>query len=61
MLATLDVAKLHEELRDPARNQMKALGGNRAVRHFVRINDQWCIRCAWIEDGPENVENVVCH
>jgi len=40
---------------------LKALKGDRAGQHSVRINGQWRVCFAWTEQGPKDVEIVDYH
>lgn len=60
----LTVLQSADALRDLAglrSNRLKALRGNRAGQHSIRINDQWRICFRWTDEGPCDVEIVDCH
>ena len=61
MLSALDAAVALEDLRFPPGNNLKALAGDRAGQHSVRINAQWRICFVWTEQGPAEVEIVDYH
>jgi len=46
-LRYLDSAATLNDLRVPPGNRLEALKGDRAVRHSIRINDQWRIVFTW--------------
>jgi toxin HigB-1 len=48
-------------LRVPPGNRLKALKGDRAGQHSIRINDQFRLCFVWTPQGPENVEIVDYH
>jgi toxin HigB-1 len=48
-------------LRVPPGNRLKALKGDRAGQHSIRINDQFRLCFVWGAQGPENVEIVDYH
>jgi proteic killer suppression protein len=50
-----------DELRVPPGNNLKALTGNRAGQHSIRVNDQWRICFTWTAAGVESVELVDYH
>jgi proteic killer suppression protein len=50
-----------DELRVPPGNNLKALAGNRAGQHSIRVNDQWRICFTWTAAGVEAVELVDYH
>lgn len=45
-----------EQLGAPPGNRLKALSGDRADEHSIRINDQYRICFRWTERGPAEVE-----
>ena len=49
------------DLRIPPGNRLKALSGNRAGQHSIRVNDQYRICFRWTPAGPEDVELVDYH
>jgi toxin HigB-1 len=53
--ATLDF------LRAPPGNRLKALKGDRAGQHSIRVNEQFRLCFVWTAQGPENVELVDYH
>ena len=60
-LAMLNRAAVLNDLRVPPGNMLKALKGDRAGQHSVRINGQWRVCFAWTEQGPKDVEIVDYH
>lgn len=50
-----------EELRVPPGNNLKALSGDRAGQHSIRVNEQWRICFIWTTAGVESVELVDYH
>ena len=61
MLSALNAAAVLEDLQFPPGNRLKALSGNRAGQHSVRINRKWRICFIWTDQGPEDVEIVNYH
>ena len=59
-LEMLAAAKELEDLRSPPGNRLKALKGDRAGQHSVRVNDQFRVCFRW-NNGAENVEIVDYH
>ena len=59
-LEMLAAAKEMEDLRSPPGNRLKALKGDRAGQHSVRVNDQFRVCFRW-NNGAENVEIVDYH
>jgi len=49
------------DLRIPPSNRLKALSGERAGQHSIRINDQWRICFVWDAGEVANVEIVDYH
>lgn len=49
------------DLRAPPANRLEALSGDRDGQHSIRINDQWRICFAWIDQGADDVEIVDYH
>lgn len=47
-----------QDLRVSPGNRLEALGGDRAGRHAVRIDDQWRVCFVWKDGGAERVEIV---
>jgi proteic killer suppression protein len=60
-LDQLDSVTALDELRVPLGNRLEALSGSRKGQHSIRINDQYRICFAWIEQGPDQVEIVDYH
>ncbi len=60
-LAMPDAAKTLDFMRSPPGNRLEALGGDRAGRWSVRINDQWRLCFVWTDSGPDQVEIVDYH
>jgi proteic killer suppression protein len=60
-LAMLDAAKTLSDLREPPANRLKALSGDRAGQHSVRVNDQFRLCFRWTARGPTDVELVDYH
>lgn len=50
-----------EDLRVPPGNRLKALSGDRAGQHSIRINDQWRICFVWSGGDAFQVEIVDYH
>jgi proteic killer suppression protein len=46
-LKALDVAARLEDLKIPAGNRLELLKGDQAVRHSIRINDQYRVTFRW--------------
>ena len=61
MLSALEAAVTLDDLRFPSGNNLKALSGDRAGQHSVRINVRWRICFVWTEQGPAEVEIVDYH
>ena len=57
----LDAAEVLEDLRVPPGNRFEALGGDRAGKHSIRINQQWRICFTRTDAGPTDVEIVDYH
>ena len=57
----LDAADSLNDLRVPPGTGWRALRGDRAGQHSIRINQQWRICFAWTDAGPEGVEIVDYH
>jgi proteic killer suppression protein len=60
-LIMVDSAAFLEALNSPPGNRLKALKGDFAGKHSVRINDQWRIVFRWTDAGPEDVEIIDYH
>jgi len=60
-LRQLDAARTIGDLRNPPGNRLEALGGERAGRMSIRINDQWRICFAWAAGDAFEVEIVDYH
>ena len=60
-LEQLDSVGLLEELRIPPGNRLEALSRDRKGQFSIRINEQYRIRFAWTENGPDAVEIVDYH
>jgi len=60
-LDALDSAERLEDLRIPPGNRLELLSGKRAGQHSIRVNEQYRVRFAWAEGGPENVEVTDYH
>jgi proteic killer suppression protein len=54
-LKALDVAARLEDLTMPAGNRLKALKGDQAGRHSVRINDQYRVTFRWEQGNAYEV------
>jgi toxin HigB-1 len=50
-----------EDLRIPLGNRLEALSGHRDGQYSIRINDQYRICFAWIDNEPDEVEIVDYH
>ena len=48
-------------LKVPPGNHLEALKGDRKGKHSIRINDQWRICFAWLDNGAYQVEIVDYH
>lgn len=48
-LDMIEAAATLDDLKIPPNNKLKALIGNRAGQHSIRINDQWRICFIWDE------------
>ena len=57
----LDAAGELNSLRVPPSNHLEKLGGKRAGRHSIRINDQWRICFLWRGSDAYEVESVDYH
>ena len=55
-LVMVNNASALEDLKSPPGNRLKALHGDLAGRHSVRIDDQWRIVFRWTANGPDEVE-----
>lgn len=57
------LANAHDviDLPSPPGNRLERLGGDRAGRHSIRINDQWRICFYWREGNAHDVEIVDYH
>jgi proteic killer suppression protein len=60
-VAMLEAAIKLDDLRAPPANRLKALSGDKAGQHSIRINDQWRICFTWFDNGPESAEIVDYH
>jgi proteic killer suppression protein len=60
-LDQLNAAATLNFLRVPPGNRLKALKGNLAGQHSIRINDQFRLCFVWAAQGPEHVEIVDYH
>ena len=60
-LLAIDAASLLDDLRVPPGNRLKALKGERAGQHSIRINDQFRVCFRWTPAGPADVEIVDYH
>jgi proteic killer suppression protein len=60
-LRQLQIAGRLEDLRVPPGNRLKALKGDRAGQHSIRVNDQFRICFRWTAGGAEDVEIVGYH
>jgi proteic killer suppression protein len=60
-LRMLAAATKLEELRQPPANHLKALAGDRAGQHSIRINDQWRLCFTWRDGDACDVEIVDYH
>ena len=58
---TLNNAMSINDLRVPPRNRLKALSGDRAGQHSIRINDQWRICFVWSDRTAYQVEIADYH
>jgi len=60
-LVQIDSVTSLDELNVPPGNRLKALKGDRAGLHSIRISDQWRICFRWESDGVYDVEIVDYH
>ena len=60
-LRMLNNAQILRDLRVPPNNRLKALRGDRAGQHSIRINDQWRICFRWQDGDAHDVEIVDYH
>ncbi|MFC1544222.1 type II toxin-antitoxin system RelE/ParE family toxin [Gemmatimonadota bacterium] len=60
-LRQLQIATRLQDLRVPPGNRLKALKGDRAGQHCIRINDQFLVCFRWTAAGAEDVEIVDYH
>jgi toxin HigB-1 len=60
-LEQLHAATTLDFLRVPPANRLKALKGDRAGQHSIRINDQFRLCFVWTARGPKDVEIVDYH
>ncbi len=61
-LRQLQIANRLDDLRVPPGNRLKALKGDRAGQHGIRINDQFRVCFCWSDsEGAEQVEIVDYH
>ncbi|MCP4691143.1 MAG: excinuclease ABC subunit A [Desulfobacterales bacterium] len=61
-LRQLQIANRLDDLRVPPGNRLKALKGDRAGQHGIRINDQFRVCFYWSDsEGAEQVEIVDYH
>ena len=49
------------DLRVPPSHRLKALRGNRAGQHSIRINDQWRVCFVWTDQGATEIEVTDYH
>jgi len=54
-LKALDVAARLEDLTIPAGNRLEQLGGNRAGRYSIRIDDQYRVMFRWEKGNAHEV------
>ncbi len=50
-----------DDLRIPPGNRLKALSGERAGQHSIRVNNQWRICFVWSKGNADQVEIVDYH
>lgn len=60
-LIMVDAAAFLAALNSPPGNRLKALDGELAGKHSIRINDQWRVVFRWTAAGPEDVEIIDYH
>ncbi len=60
-LRQLQIAGRLEDLHVPPANRLKALKGDRAGQHSIRVNDQFRVCFRWSAAGAEDVEIVDYH
>lgn len=60
-LIYLDDAEDLQDLLAPPGNRLEKLRGNRAGQYSIRINDQWRICFAWIDNKAQDVEIMDYH
>jgi proteic killer suppression protein len=57
----LDAAADLRDLRVPPANHLEKLGGDRAGRYSIRVNDQWRVCFSWQAGNAHHVEIVDYH
>lgn len=60
-LLILDGAESIEDLKVPPGNRLEKLSGSFSGKYSIRINDQWRIVFAWIENNAYNVQIIDYH
>ena len=60
-LATLDAATSLLDLGQLPGSRLELLRGNLAEKYSIRINDQWRVVFAWVDNNAENVAIVDYH
>ena len=60
-LIMLDSAQTLDDLKNPPRNHLEELQGDREGQHSIRINDQFRVCFVWTGTDAEDVEIVDYH
>ena len=60
-LRMLNRARMIDDSRNPPRNRLHALKGDRAGQHSISINRQWRICFVWRDGGADGVEITDYH
>jgi proteic killer suppression protein len=57
----LNAAVVLDNFRVPPRKKLEALHGNRAVKHSIRVNEQYRVCFVWRDGNAFDVEIVDYH
>jgi len=60
-LMMIEYANCLADLKNPPKNCLEALKGNRQGQYSIRINDQWRICFKWFENDAFEVEIIDYH
>ena len=60
-LLAVDAAFRLNDLSSPPGNRLEVLRGDRQGQHSIRVNDQWRICFAWLDNEAWDVEIVDYH